>query len=191
VRAHRALRGEALTVESWEEAFEKALRSGDILGASDVLRKIGREGWVKREELERAAQIVDRVAPAALVRREWSANLLAHPRRVDKELAAALLAPLARSHTRDVERAFERMAQDSDPGVRAAAARLATTLVGEAYPELRVIEAAEDVLRVLRSLAEDPNPITRQVARSATVAIAAKRPELAGALGQPPAPAGP
>lgn len=190
MRPDRALRGEALTVESWEEPFEKALRSGDILGASDILRKIGRDGWVKRAEIERAVRVVDRVAPAALVRREWSLTLLAHPRRVDKELAAVLLTPLARSHTRDVERAFERMAQDADAGVRAAAARLATTLVGEAYPELRAIQADEDVLRLLRGLGEDPSPIARQVARSAIAAIAAKRPELAAALGQRPAAAG-
>lgn len=168
----------------WEPAFEKALRKGDILGASDVLRKAGREGWVKRETIERAVRVLDRVAPAPLVRREWATTLLAHPRRVDKELAATILTPIARSHTREVQRAFERLAQDADEGVRAAAARLGATLLADAYGELRSIEADADVLRVMRALLDDPHAIARQVTRSAVGAVVAKRPELASALGK-------
>jgi hypothetical protein len=168
---------------AWEAAFEKALRKGDILGASDVLRKAGREGWVKRATHEHAARIVDRVGPAPLVRREWSSTLLAHPRRVDKELAATLLTPIARSHTREVQRAFERLAQDTDAGARAAASRLGATLLTDAYAELRSVEADADVLRLMRALADDHSPIARQVARSMAGAVVAKRPELASALG--------
>jgi len=128
VRPHRALRGAALTVEGWEEPFEKALRSGDILGASDVLRKVGKGGWVRKAERERATAIVDRVAPAPFVRRDWGERLLAHPRRVDKELAVAILIPLAASHPRDIERAIGKLKPEKDPAVRQAAARLEKAL---------------------------------------------------------------
>lgn len=172
-----------MTEKPWDEEFERELRSGDILGASDVLRKVGGDGWVKRAEFERAVRVIEKVAPAPIVRREWSATLLSHPRRVDKELAATLLAPLARSHPRDVQRAFERLAEDHDPGVRAAAARLAGTLVTEASAELQSIGARDDVLRDLREIANDTNPIVRQVARSALQSIEAKHPDLATTTG--------
>ncbi|OGN77238.1 MAG: hypothetical protein A3H36_07450 [Chloroflexi bacterium RIFCSPLOWO2_02_FULL_71_16] len=68
------------------------------------------------------------MAPAALVRREWASRLLAHPRRVDKELAVAILTPLAASHPRDVERALQRLEDEKDPAVRQAAGRLAKAL---------------------------------------------------------------
>jgi hypothetical protein len=128
VRPDRALRGEALTVESWEEPFERALRSGDVLGASDLLRRAGKDGWIRKAERERAAAIVDLVAPAPFVRRDWGERLLAHPRRVDKELAVAILIPLAATHPRDVERAIGKLKPETDPAVRQAAARLEKAL---------------------------------------------------------------
>ena len=64
------------------------------------------------------------MGPASIVRRDWAARLLAHPRRVDRELAAILLAPLARSHPAEVERAALRLARDDRWDVREAAAGL-------------------------------------------------------------------
>lgn len=68
--------------------------------------------------------IIERHAVASLVRRDWSLRLLAHPRRVDKELAAVLLRPLAGSHQADVERAIQRIAKDADWEVRETGASL-------------------------------------------------------------------
>lgn len=114
--------------ESWEAAFERKLRGGDVLGASDVLRKTGTEGWVRKAQHDRAAAIVDRVAPAPLVRRDWAVRLLAHPRRVDKELAVTILLPLLRTHRPDLERAAERLKNETDPAVRRAYERLVRAL---------------------------------------------------------------
>lgn len=105
-----------------------------MLGASDVLRKTGKEGWVRKAEHERAAAIVDAVAPAPIVRRDWALRLLSHPRRVDRELACAILMPLARSHARDLERAIDRLKDDKDPAVQRAVARLQHALA-DAHPE--------------------------------------------------------
>lgn len=129
MRPDREAREEApLTDPSWEPLFERKIRGGDVLGASDVLRKTGKDGWVRKGEHERAAAIVDAVAPAPIVRRDWAARLLAHPRRVDRELAVAILLPLARSHPRDLERAIERLRDDTDPAVRRAVVRLERAL---------------------------------------------------------------
>jgi hypothetical protein len=128
LRPHRAVRREALTVETWEELFEAALRAGDVLGASDILRSAGKDGWIRKGERERAAAILERVAPAPFVRRDWGERLLPHPRRVDKELAVMILIPLAKTHPRDIERAIERLRPETDPGVRQAAERLAKAL---------------------------------------------------------------
>ena len=68
------------------------------------------------------------MAPAPFVRRDWGDRLLAHPRRVDKELGVIILIPLAKTHPRDVERALERLRAETDPAVRQAAARLAKAL---------------------------------------------------------------
>lgn len=89
-----------------------------------MLRRTGKDGWVRKAQHERAAQIVDEVAPAPIVRRDWASRLLSHPRRVDRELAVAILLPLARTHTRDLERAIERLRDDTDPAVRRAVTRL-------------------------------------------------------------------
>ncbi len=129
MRPHRALREEAeLSGEPWEAAFEHRLRGGDILGASDILRSTGKDGWVRKAEHERAAAVVDAVAPAPIIRRDWASRLLAHPRRVDRELAVAILLPLARTHPRDLERAVERLRDDRDPAVRRAVTRLERAL---------------------------------------------------------------
>lgn len=97
---------------------------GDPLAAADALRKSGTRGWVRKASFDEAAAIIARVSVASLVRRDWSLRLLAHPRRVDKELAAVLLRPLAGTHQADVERAFQRLAKDEDWDVRETAASL-------------------------------------------------------------------
>jgi hypothetical protein len=135
MRPDREVREEAqLTEQDWEAEFERKLRAGDVLGASDTLRKTGKEGWVRKAEHERAAAIVETVAPAPIVRRDWALRLLAHPRRVDRELACGMLMPLARSHPRDLERAIDRLKDDKDPAVRRAVARLQQAL-SDAHPE--------------------------------------------------------
>ena len=131
MRPDRELRDEAPLSDigqDWEAVFERKLKGGDVLGASDVLRSTGKDGWVRKAQHDRAAEIVDAVAPAPIVRRDWATRLLAHPRRVDRELAVAVLLPLARSHPRDLERAVERLRDDSDPAVRRAVARLERAL---------------------------------------------------------------
>ena len=104
------------------------VRGGDILGASDTLRMTGTDGWVRKAEHDRAAAIIDLVAPAPIVRRDWAVRLLAHPRRVDRELAVTILVPLAKSHPRDLERAVDRLRDDTDPAVRRAVTRLERAL---------------------------------------------------------------
>ncbi len=117
-----------LTEEHWEADFERRLRVGDVLGASDVLRKTGTEGWVRKAEHDRAAAIVEKVAPAPIVRRDWALRLLSHPRRVDRVLAVTILLPIARAHPADLERAIERLKGDTDPAVKRAVTRLARAL---------------------------------------------------------------
>jgi hypothetical protein len=99
-----------------------------VLGASDILRSAGKDGWIRKAERERAGAILESVAPAPFVRRDWGERLLSHPRRVDKELGVMILIPLAKTHPREVERAIERLRPETDPGVRQAAARLAKAL---------------------------------------------------------------
>lgn len=135
MRQDRTVREEApLIDEPWDVVFERKLAGGDVLGASDALRKTGKEGWVRKAQHDRAAEIIDAVAPAPIVRRDWAARLLAHPRRVDRELAVALLLPLARSHPRDLERAIERLRDETDPAVRRAVARLERALAPAPEP---------------------------------------------------------
>jgi HEAT repeat protein len=119
----------------WLLRFEKALRSGDPLGASDALRRSGRNGFVRKENYERAVEVVDRVAPAPIVRLDWADRLIAHPRRVDKELAALIAAPLARTHWRDLVRMAHRLAREEDWGVREAAATLLGRLLIQSWAE--------------------------------------------------------
>ncbi len=107
-----------------------------MLGASDVLRKRGKEGWVRKAEHERAARILDAVAPAPIVRRDWATRLLAHPRRVDKELAVTILLPLVRTHRADCERAAERLRTETDPAVKRAQQRLVRALAAARPAEL-------------------------------------------------------
>lgn len=135
MRPHRALRGEALTAEAWEEPFERALRTGDVLGASDALRRAGKDGWIRKAQRERAIAIIDAIDPAPFVRRDWADRLIAHPRRVDKELAAAIVAPLARTHPRDVERVIDKLRRERDPAVRRAFDRLVKTLAQARAPQ--------------------------------------------------------
>lgn len=79
---------------------------------------------MKKAAFDDAAAAIDRLGVASLVRRDWSSRLLAHPRRVDKELAAVLLRPLAGSHQPDLERAIGRLAKDADWDVRETGAAL-------------------------------------------------------------------
>lgn len=108
----------------WESDFQQALRRGDPLAASTVLRATGEHGRVGRAQLERASALVDGAGVASIVRRDWAIRLLAHPRRADKGLAALLLAPLVASHPAEVERAVLRLARDDRWDVRDAAAAL-------------------------------------------------------------------
>jgi hypothetical protein len=135
MRQDRTVREEApLTEQGWESEFQVKLQGGDVLGASDVLRKTGKDGWVRKAQHDRAAEIIDAVAPAPIVRRDWASRLLAHPRRVDRELAIAILVPLAKTHPRDLERAIERLRDDTDPAVRRAVARLERALAPTSDP---------------------------------------------------------
>ncbi|HEV2249300.1 MAG TPA: DNA alkylation repair protein [Candidatus Limnocylindria bacterium] len=124
MRPDRAVRTAAAALIEWERAFEKALLSGDPLTASDILRRTGRRGWVKKAEYSRAAAIVRAQSASSFVRRDWATRLLQHPRRVDKELAAVILRPLIATNRPDVERAVHRLARDDDWEVRETAASL-------------------------------------------------------------------
>lgn len=114
------------------------------------------------------------MGPASIVRRDWAARLLAHPRRVDKELAAILLAPLARSSPGDVERAALRLARDDRWDVREAAAGL----LGEALDA-----NFEHFHRSLRSwMARDEPRVRRAIVVAAKLAARSRAPERAGPL---------
>lgn len=158
----------------WESAFQEALAKGDPLAASTVLRGTGEHGWVRKADRERARQVIDSAAIASLVRRDWAARLLAHPRRVDKELAALLLAPLVASHAAEVERAVLRLARDDRWDVREAAA----VLLGEA------LEVAFD--RYVRTcavwMARDEPRVRRTVVVAAKYAARSRAPERATRL---------
>ena len=124
MRPHRAVRGTAAALIEWERAFEKALLSGDPLAASDVLRRTGLRGWVRKAEFSRAAAIVHAQRVSPFVRRDWATRLLQHPRRVDKELAAVILRPLIVTDRAELQRAIHRLARDDDWEVRESAATL-------------------------------------------------------------------
>jgi hypothetical protein len=158
----------------WEEDFAAALRRGDPLAASTILRATGVDGRIRKAQLGRARRIVDAMAPASLVRRDWASRLLLHPRRIDKELAAAIVAPLAASHPADVERAVLRLARDDRWDVRESAA----SLLGEALDA-----AFERYLSTCREWMARPEPrVRRAIAVAARRAARARAPERAGAL---------
>src|SRR3989442_271032 len=115
--------------------FERSLLAGDPLGASDALRKSGVNGWVRKDHYDRALEAIDRIGPAAIVRLNWTERLIAHPRRVDKELAALIVLPLAQSHPRELARMAYRLARDDDWGVRETAASLLGQLLIDAWAE--------------------------------------------------------
>ena len=139
----------------WLPRFKGALESGDPLGASDTLRKSGVNGWVRKDHYERALEVIDRLAPAPIVRLNWAERLLAHPRRVDKELAALVVTPLAQTHWRELSRIAHRLARDDDWGVREMAASLMGRLLVEAFP---------DVLPIAREWVSAHDPRLRRAA---------------------------
>ncbi|OLC20258.1 MAG: hypothetical protein AUH33_04035 [Chloroflexi bacterium 13_1_40CM_68_21] len=125
----------AATETEWLMRFERSLLAGDPLGASDALRKSGVNGWVRKDHYDRALEAIDRIGPAAIVRLNWTERLIAHPRRVDKELAALIVLPLAQSHPRELARMAYRLARDDDWGVRETAASLLGQLLIDAWAE--------------------------------------------------------
>jgi HEAT repeat protein len=158
----------------WIPRFERFLQAGDPLGASDVLRKSGTNGFVRKESYELAAAVVDRLAPAPIVRLNWAERLLAHPRRVDKELGAMIAAPLAKSHWRELVRIAHRLARDEDWGVRETAA----TVLGRV-----LTESFDDGLPVVREWTSGPDSRLRRAAVLAVkYAARTRRPEWAEAL---------
>ena len=174
MRSHRAVRGTAATLIDWERAFEKALSTGDPLGASDILRRTGQRGWVKKADYSRAAAIVRAQSASSLVRRDWATRLLQHPRRVDKELAAVILRPLVTTNRPDVERAIHRLARDEDWEVREAAASLLGDCLERAFNEyLRPAQAW---------IATGDVRLRRAVVVAAKYAARSRHPERADAL---------
>lgn len=173
MRPHREVRLTTLIVD-WEESFGAALRKGDPLAASSILRASGENGWVRKAHLERARELVDVMGPASMVRRDWASRLLAHPRRVDKELAAILLAPLARTHPAEVERAALRLARDERWDVRESAA----ALLGEALDV-----AFDHFYRSCRTWMDREEPrVRRCIVVAAKYAARSRLPERAGPL---------
>ena len=59
------------TSTAWLQRFERSLRAGDPLGASDTLRKSGLNGWVRKDEYDSAVKVIDAVGPAPRVRLDW------------------------------------------------------------------------------------------------------------------------
>ena len=114
------------------------------------------------------------MGPASIVRRDWASRLLSHPRRVDKELAAILLAPLARTHPADVERAALRLARDERWDVREAAA----VLLGEALDV-----AFDHFHRTCRTWMDKEEPrVRRCIVVAAKYAARSRAPERAAPL---------
>jgi 3-methyladenine DNA glycosylase AlkD len=156
----------AATATAWLERFERSLQGGDPLGASDTLRKSGVNGWVRKEHYDLAVQVVDRIRPAARVRLDWAERLMAHPRRVDKELAAHIVSPLARTHSRQLAHIGSRLARDDDWGVRETAATLLGRLLTEAWV---------DTLPLLREWVSGPDSRLRRAAVIAAKYAARRR----------------
>jgi len=160
--------------EVWVERFERSLAVGDPLGASDALRKSGINGWVRKDNFDRAVEIIDRIGPAPIVRLNWAERLIAHPRRVDKELAALIAAPLIQGHSRDLMRMAYRLARDDDWGVRETAAALLGRLL---------VESWEDTLPLAREWVSGPDSrLRRAVVVAAKYAARTRRQEWAEPL---------
>ena len=158
----------------WLPRFERSLEAGDPLGASDVLRKSGVNGWVRKDGYDLAIKVVDRIAPAPRVRLDWAERLLAHPRRVDKELAALIAWPLARTHYRDLNRIGYRLARDDDWAVRETAAALLGHVLTEAWA---------DTIPLLREWVSGPDSrLRRAVVVAAKYAARTRTPEWAEPL---------
>lgn len=159
---------------AWPQRFERSLQSGDPLGASDALRKAGVNGWVRKDQYEIAMKVVDRIGPAPRVRLDWAERLLAHPRRVDKELAALIVSPLARTHHRELARIGYRLARENDWAVRESAA----TLLGQV-----LTEAWADAIPLLREWVSGPDSrLRRGVVVAAKYAARTRTPEWAEPL---------
>lgn len=174
MRSHRAVRGTAAALIEWERAFEKALLSGDPLTASDILRRTGQRGWVKKTEFSRAAAIIRAQSVSSMVRRDWATRLLQHPRRVDKELAAVILRPLIATNRPDLERAIHRLARDNDWEVRESAASLLGDCLERAFTEY---------LRTAQGWAATGEPrLRRAVVVGAKYAARSRHPERAEPL---------
>jgi len=150
----------ASTSTAWLERFERSLRAGDPLGASDTLRKSGLNGWVRKDQYDSAVKVIDAISPAARVRLDWAERLLAHPRRVDKELAALIVWPLARTHFREMTRMGYRLARDDDWAVREFAAALLGHVLTETWA---------DTIPLLREWVSGPDSRLRRA-----VVVAAK-----------------
>jgi len=181
VRTHRALRRASVTATdttaastAWLQRFERSLQAGDPLGASDTLRKSGVNGWVRKDHYDRAVEVIDRIGPAARVRLVWAERLMAHPRRVDKELAALIAWPLAGSHFRELARMGYRLARDDDWAVREAAASLLGQVLSEAWA---------DTIPLLREWVSGPDSrLRRAVVVAAKYAARTRTPEWAEPL---------
>jgi HEAT repeat protein len=164
----------AATSTAWLERFERSLQAGDPLGASDTLRKSGVNGWVRKDHYDRAVEVIDRIGPSARVRLDWAERLLAHPRRVDKELAALIAWPLARTHFRELARMGYRLARDDDWGVRESAAALLGQVLTEAW---------SDTLPLLREWVSGPDSrLRRGVVVAAKYAARTRTPDWAEPL---------
>ena len=158
----------------WVARFERSLQAGDPLGASDVLRKSGLNGWVRKDHYDLAVKAIDRIGPAARVRLDWAERLMAHPRRVDKELATLIVWPLARTHFRELTRMGYRLARDDDWAVRESAAALLGEVLSVAWP---------DTIPLLREWVSGPDSrLRRAVVVAAKYAARTRTPEWAEPL---------
>lgn len=174
MRSDRALRPSPEALNDWERPFREALAVGDPLRASDILRNTGDRGWVKKAQFSRATAVLRALGVAPVVRRDWATRLLAHPRRVDKELAAILLRPLIESHPVDVERAIARLARDDDWEVR----EVAASLLGDALER-----AFERYVQIARAwMGAGDARLRRAVVVGAKYAARSRRPERAERL---------
>ena len=159
---------------AWPQRFERSLQAGDPLGASDALRKAGVNGWVRKEHYDMAVKVIDRIGPAPRVRLDWAERLLAHPRRVDKELAALIVSPLARTHFRELARIGYRLARENDWAVRESAATLLGQVLTEAYA---------DTIPLLREWVSGPDSrLRRAVVVAAKYAARTRTPDWAEPL---------
>jgi 3-methyladenine DNA glycosylase AlkD len=131
-------------------------------------------GWVRKDHFDKAVEVIDRIGPAPRVRLDWAERLMAHPRRVDKELAALIAWPLARTHFRELTRMGYRLARADDWGVRETAAALLGRVLTEAWA---------DTLPLLREWVSGPDSrLRRAVVVAAKYAARTRTPEWAEPL---------